>query len=309
MSNPQPIVKIQNVRQAFRSGFWMRATEILSDITLSIPEGSVYGVLGPNGAGKTTLIHLIAGFKTPKAGSIQVCGLEANTQASRAQIGYLPERPYFADFLTGEGFLFYMGRLAGMEDAEIAARIPTVLQQVGMSHAAKLELKKYSKGMLQRIGIAQAILHDPKIILFDEPMSGLDPMGRQEVRELLVQLSRLGKTIIFSTHMMQDVEAICTHACMIKKGQLAMEGPIESFFAQQLTKTQVVLRGITEQAFRALSSKWESVERGPWGWLGVLPDAKSAGKIAHDATEQGAEIVSIKPVRPQLEEILRGGGA
>jgi len=190
-------VDIQHVDQVFRTGFWMRPTQILFDINIKIPPKGIIGFLGPNGAGKTTLIHLIVGIRKPTRGQIQVCGHFAGTKAARANIGYLPERPYFHEHLTGEGILKYFGSLSGMSNKNIQSRLPEVLQQVGLEHARHLALRSYSKGMLQRIGIAQALIHDPEVLILDEPMSGLDPIGRKSMRELIIHLASEGRTVFF----------------------------------------------------------------------------------------------------------------
>ncbi len=223
------ILDIQKVSQSFRSGFWMRKVEILHNITLKISSRSIYGFLGPNGAGKTTLIHLIVGLRKPTLGSVKVCGFDAHSQEARAQIGYLPERPYFHEHLTGETLLQYFGALSGMKKNQILSRIAPVLSAVGLGAARKLELRKYSKGMLQRIGIAQALLHNPEFLILDEPMSGLDPLGRKEMRELMLSQSKEGRTLFFSSHIISDVEAVCDQLAVIREGKLLGCGKMSEF--------------------------------------------------------------------------------
>ncbi len=223
------ILEIEKVDQSFRTGFWMRPKQVLFSVSFSVPERSIFGFLGANGAGKTTLIHLIAGLNSPSRGSVRVQGLDARTPRARAKIGYLPERPYFHEHLTGEGLLRYFGALSGMSSARIRERIPQALAAVQMTEARKVELRRYSKGMLQRIGIAQAILHDPEFLVLDEPMSGLDPIGRKQMRELIQRLAAEGRTIFFSTHVIPDVEAICDRVAVIQKGKLVSTGPISQF--------------------------------------------------------------------------------
>src|ERR1700733_8036996 len=183
------LMEIKGIEQKFRTGFWMTHVQVLHDVNLSVPEKSIFGFLGANGAGKTTLINLIVGLRKPTAGEIRIRGDISTSSAARARMGYLPERPYFYEHLTGEQFLDYFGTLSGMTRSSIRARIPVALSRVGMSAARKIELRKYSKEMLQRIGIAQAILHEPEFLVLDEPMSGLDPLGRKEMRELINQLA------------------------------------------------------------------------------------------------------------------------
>ena len=215
-----PILAVSDVNQEFRVGFWLKRVQILHSVSLTIPERSIFGFLGANGAGKTTLIQLIVGLRKPTLGSVKVLGHDARSLEARSKIGYLPERPYFHPHLTGEGTLLYYGKLSGLTTTKIRSRIPSVLSAVGLRDAGRLELKNYSKGMLQRIGIAQALIHDPEFLVLDEPMSGLDPLGRKEMRELLLSLAREGRTLFFSSHIISDVEAICDQIALIQRGRI-----------------------------------------------------------------------------------------
>lgn len=223
-----PALEIHEVHQSFRSGFWMKSVPILNGITFSVPSRSIFGFLGANGAGKTTLIHLIAGIARPRSGSLRVFGYEAQTREARARIGYLPERPYFHEHLTGQQLLHYFGTLSGLSSKQLADRIPSVLSTVELKEARHQVLRTYSKGMLQRIGIAQAILHEPELLILDEPMSGLDPLGRKEVRDLIVNLASEGRTVFLSSHEIHDVEAICNHIAFIQKGRVTRYGSVLS---------------------------------------------------------------------------------
>ncbi len=225
-------LEIQKVSQMFRTGFWMKPVLILKEVEFSVPTGSVFGFLGANGAGKTTLIHLIMGLRKPTSGQVRVFGLDAVSREARSQVGYLPERPYFQEHLTGEGLLKYYGALSAMDLSELGDRIAQVLREVGMERARKTELRRYSKGMLQRIGIAQALLHSPPLLVLDEPMSGLDPLGRKEMRDLIHQLAASGRTIFMTSHVIPDVEAICDQVALIQGGRLIESGPLSQFKAR-----------------------------------------------------------------------------
>jgi len=228
-----PILEISGVSQSFRTGFWMRKVPVLQDVSFGVPSRSIFGFLGANGAGKTTLIHLIVGLRKPTQGRITLLGQDTTSYQARAKLGYLPERPYFHEHLTGEGLLKYLGALAGLKGSDLKSRIPKVLSTVGMTGAQKVELRSYSKGMLQRIGIAQALLHDPEFLVLDEPMSGLDPLGRKEMRELIRVLSGEGRTVFFSSHVIPDVEAICDHIALIQKGRLMSTGPLADYLSKR----------------------------------------------------------------------------
>jgi ABC-2 type transport system ATP-binding protein len=225
-------LELQNVSQSFRVGFWLRPKLILNRVELVVPAGSIFGFLGANGAGKTTLIHLITGLKSPVSGSVKVFGLPATSRAARAKMGYLPERPYFHEHLSGERFLKYYGALSGIRGDELDFRIAEVLNDVGMTRARGTELKRYSKGMLQRIGIAQALLHNPPLLVLDEPMSGLDPVGRREIRQLIKGLAEDGRTIFMTSHVIPDVEALCDRVALIQKGRIIDSGPLAQFQVQ-----------------------------------------------------------------------------
>ncbi len=222
-------IDVQAVGQTFRTGFWLKPVRVLNGVELTVPVGSVFGFLGANGAGKTTLIHLITGLRKPTTGTVKVFGQDAISREARARIGYLPERPYFHEHLTGEGLLNYYGALSGINTHEREYRITQVLKNVGIEPARRTELRRYSKGMLQRIGIAQALLHDPSLLVLDEPMSGLDPKGRNEMRELIQKMSDEGRTIFMTSHVIPDVEAICDRYAVIEKGRIVESGPISAF--------------------------------------------------------------------------------
>jgi ABC-2 type transport system ATP-binding protein len=229
-------IQVQQMGQSIRSGFWMKQIEILKDITFTVKTGTVFGLVGSNGAGKTTLIHLLAGICQPKQGSVCIFGESAHSLAAKSRMGYLPERPYFYTHLTGEGLLLYFGQLSGMDAVQIRKRIPEVLEKVHLLDARRLPLKQYSKGMLQRIGIGQALIHQPDLLILDEPMSGLDPRGRKEILDLMKQLVIEGKTIFFSSHILSDIQAICQHAAWIEKGRIIKMGSIDGFFDKEMER-------------------------------------------------------------------------
>lgn len=248
----EPAIVIDNVSKKFKtnSGFLKTQTkQALDQVTLTIPKGSVFGFLGPNGAGKTTLIKTIVGLLTPDKGFCQIYGhdpitnqpltFDSLTPQAKLRLGYLPERPYYHEFLNSEEFLHFHGRLLGLTYDEVETKIPDVLKRVGLTHARKQKLKTFSKGMLQRIGFAQALIHDPDILILDEPMSGLDPVGRREVRDIILEIAAMGKTIFFSTHIIHDVEVICTTVGYIRNGQLQGSGTIEQLLGKTIKSMEV----------------------------------------------------------------------
>jgi len=297
-------VEIKNVVQQFRAGFWLKRVEVLHGITLNIPAESVTGILGPNGAGKTTLIQLMTGLRPPTQGTVKICGYDAMSAEAHTRIGYMPERPYFHEHLTGRGLMHLMGKLSGMTFAQVEQRVPVVAEMVRMSHAVDLELRNYSKGMLQRIGIAQAILHDPEVVIFDEPMSGLDPLGRKEMRDLIKTLGKEGKTVIFSSHLIQDVEAVCNQVVVIKKGNLVGAGWIGDFLKSKEVKTELAFSGIKkEDAEKAVRGAGELSEI-PEGHHLYLSGQQEVSRVLLKLIELKANILWVQPVRPSLEDLL-----
>jgi ABC-2 type transport system ATP-binding protein len=237
-------IEILGLEKTYLVGFWRkRPKRALQPLNLSVEEGEIFGFLGPNGAGKTTTLKLLMGLVFPSGGSARILGREWTDPEVKAQIGFLPEQPYFYDYLTAHELLEYYGQLSGVPAKGRKSRIDEVLSQVGLTDVQGVQLRKFSKGMLQRAGIAQAILHDPKLVFFDEPMSGLDPMGRREVRDLMEKLKHEGKTVFFSTHILSDAEALCDRVAIINKGELRGVGRVADLTSSVQAKIEVIWRG------------------------------------------------------------------
>ena len=227
------MIKINNLSKTYRTGFWRTKFIGLKDYSVNIKSGELHGIVGSNGAGKTTLIKMLTGIATPNTGDILINDVSIKQTTSRKKIGYMPESPYIYEFMKGKDYLYFMGELSGIEPSIAKTKVSAILDLVGLSHAANIEIKKYSQGMRQRILLAQSLLHDPQIIVLDEPMSGLDPRGRHELRSLIKNLNDSGKTILFSTHILSDVEALCSHIQIIEKGKLKWFGKTEELFSSQ----------------------------------------------------------------------------
>ncbi len=217
----QAAIEIENLTKDYPYGFLqMKKKRSLEALTMQVQVGEVFGFLGPNGAGKSTTIKLLMRLIFPTAGTARILGKPISDIGMHKDVGYLPEQPYFYDYLTAAELLDYFARFHDFDAAERKRRVAEMLEKVGLATAGRIQLRKYSKGMLQRVGLAQAILHDPAVVVLDEPMSGLDPVGRREVRDIILELKKQGKTVLFSTHILSDAEMLCDRVGVIVGGKL-----------------------------------------------------------------------------------------
>jgi len=293
-------IEILGLEKTYSIGFWRkRPKRALLPLHLSVEEGEIFGFLGPNGAGKTTTLKMLMGLVFPTAGSARILGMDMNDPKVKAQIGFLPEQPYFYDYLTAHELLEYYGQLSGMSAADCSKKVETVLQRVGLPDVRGLQLRKFSKGMLQRVGIAQAILHDPKVVFLDEPMSGLDPMGRREVRDLIQQLKTEGKTVFFSTHILSDAEALCDRVAIIHMGQLKGVGAIADLTASMHGQVELIWRGATVPA--SLHALVERCYVSGDTCRAVVKE-ENQDRALEALRRHGLHLISLNPVRATLED-------
>ncbi len=292
------------LEKSYQVGFWRKANKsALRPLTFSVEEGEIFGYLGPNGAGKTTTIRLLMGLVEPSGGSCKVLGGSIQDPAIRAQIGFLPEQPYFYDYLTARELLDYYAGLSQVPAKERTRRIEATLHRVGLTPDVwNTQLRKYSKGMLQRVGLAQAILHDPKLLILDEPMSGLDPMGRHEVRDLIEALHGEGKTILFSTHILSDAEALCDRVAVLGKGELRGIGVIADLTASVKGKVEVMWEGA--EASSSIFRMGAQVHR--VGEIGRAVVSESDVDRTIDTIRQNkGRLIAVTPMRTTLEDYFR----
>ena len=294
-----PAIEILGLEKTYLVGFWRkRPKRALHPLHLTVEEGEVFGFLGPNGAGKTTTLKMLMGLVFPTSGSARLLGRDWRDPEVKAQIGFLPEQPYFYDYLTAHELLNYYGQLSGVPGKDRKRRIDEVLQRVGLTDVKGVQLRKFSKGMLQRAGIAQAILHDPKLVFFDEPMSGLDPMGRREVRDLMEQLKHDGKTVFFSTHILSDAEALCDRVAIIHQGELRGVGAVADLTSSVQGKVEVIWQGTeVPPSMKALGAECHVTGDTVRAVL-----AESQQDAAIDALRrERMRLIAITPVRTSLE--------
>ena len=292
-------IEILGLEKTYMVGFWRkRPKRALQPLHLTVEHGEIFGFLGPNGAGKTTTLKMLMGLVFPTAGTARILGKEWTDPEVKAQIGFLPEQPYFYDYLTAHELLDYYGQLSGVSAKDRKPRIDEILQRVGLTDIKGLQLRKFSKGMLQRVGIAQAILHNPKLVFLDEPMSGLDPLGRREVRDLILQLQQEGKTVFFSTHILSDAEALCDRVAIIHQGELRGVGAVEELTRSVHGKVEVVWQGTQVPAsMRALGGEFHVTGE---TMRAVLADNQQDAAIDALRRER-LRLISITPLRTSLE--------
>lgn len=291
--------------KTYRVGFWGRRVEVLRNLTLEVQAGEIFGYLGPNGAGKSTTIKLLLGLVQPTAGGAEVLGLPIGDARTRNRIGFLPETPSFYEYLTGREFLSYCGRLLGVPRSRLREQVRALLDEVGLGRAADQHIRKYSKGMVQRLGLAQALLGDPELLILDEPMSGLDPIGRKEVRDLILRQRAAGRTVFFSTHILPDVEMICNRVGILVEGRLVKIGPIAELLGEELESIEVIAVGVPEGVLREI----EGLALGPSLRQGVqvmfrMPGEQELDKALASLVRAGSRILSVIPQRRSLEEIF-----
>jgi len=297
------MIEITNLTKDFQVGFWKKhPVRALDHLNLSVEKGEVFGFLGPNGAGKTTTLKLLMNLIRPTEGTALIRGEPVASVRLRQRIGYLPENPYFYDYLTAEELLRYVGALFGMRRSDLDNRVRLLLDNVGLSAARNLQLRKFSKGMIQRIGLAQAMINDPEVVFLDEPMSGLDPLGRREVRQAIMSLKSRGVTVFFSSHILPDVEALCDRVAILNCGRLQQAGALHDILKVRIEAHEIVLAGIAPEIHAGLKPMCD--EMIPLGErLQVIAGSpKQVESILSYALAHGAGLVSVNPIRPSLED-------
>ncbi len=294
-------IRIENLRKTFRLGFIPRSRPILKGIDLTVREGETFGYLGPNGAGKTTTIKSLLGLIRPDAGTIEIFGRPAASPRSRERLGFLPENPYFYEYLTAREFLAFTADLFGLDRAVKEERTASLLKLVGLERAADTPLRKYSRGMLQRAGLAQALINDPKLVVLDEPLGGMDPLGRKEIRDIIVRFKDEGKTVFFTSHILQDIEMICDRVAIIVGGRIVKEGALRDLVSEKVLYTEVTVAGLPAGDFAGLGEGLTT--RGDRVFLKVHDQAR-VDEIVGLVRDRRGRLVSLAPRTETLEDIF-----
>jgi ABC-2 type transport system ATP-binding protein len=297
------VLEIEALRKTFVRGLLRRRTEALRGISFTVERGEIFGFLGPNGAGKTTTIKILMGLIFPSGGTARVFGAPIGDRRAKQRIGFLPENPYFYDYLDVRELLDMVGRLHGLARAERRRRTDALLDEVGLRDAAKRPLRSFSKGMMQRAGLAQALIGDPELVVLDEPMSGLDPIGRKEVRDLILRLRARGKTVFFSTHILADATLLCDRVGIMVGGELRDTGPLGELLRPGIDAVEVLWHGSDELATRVQARPGTHVTNSE-GRLSRVDDLAAANALVAEVIAGGGEILQLVPQRQGLEELF-----
>ncbi|HSW40515.1 MAG TPA: ABC transporter ATP-binding protein [Acidobacteriota bacterium] len=300
------VVEIEHLSKDFFTGFWKkRPVRALDDLCLQVNEGEIFGFLGPNGAGKSTTLKLLMNLISPTSGRARILGRPATDTSMHQSIGYLPENPYFYDYLTPKELLTYMGRLFGLRRGELSQRVASLLDEVGLSHVPDVQLRKFSKGMVQRIGIAQAIINNPAVVFLDEPMSGLDPLGRMEVRRIIMSLKNRGATIFFSSHILPDVETLCDRVAILNRGRLRETGALDEILKVRIEGHEVIVSGWTEKTLAAVGDCCDEVRvMGERLHLRAGKREQLERLLSFIFTHR-LDLISVSPIRQSLEDYFQ----
>jgi ABC-2 type transport system ATP-binding protein len=294
----------EHLKKSFRKPFTGARVEAVRDVSFSAEAGEVFGFVGPNGAGKTTTIKMIVGLIFPTSGTARVFDVAAPSREAMKRVGFLPESPYIYPYLTPREFVTMCARLSGLGGSELQRRVMAIIERVGMSDAVDRPVRALSKGMTQRVGLAAALVHDPDLLILDEPMSGLDPVGRKDVRDLILEERARGKTVFFSTHILSDVETLCDRVCILRKGEVALAGRIGELLDGASTLSEVALQDVTEALKAALARK--NLAARPMGprWVIDAEGDAAVRDVVEMAYAHGAKVVGIAPKRETLEQLF-----
>jgi ABC-2 type transport system ATP-binding protein len=297
------VLHVKELRKTFRKPFSGKMVEAVRGISFDVKRGDIFGFLGPNGAGKTTTIKMLTGLIAPTNGSASILGERVPSPHAMRKVGFLPENPYVYPYLTPREFVTLCGRLNGMRGPRLHERVEEVIERVGIAYAMDRPTRALSKGMLQRTGFAAALVHDPELLILDEPMSGLDPVGRKEVRDLMIEENDKGKTLFFSSHILSDVEMLCDRVCILKKGEVVVYGAISELLGTGPRGVEVSLTRVSPTLLEDLARRGTVREHGGNAVVRVEREEDVEAVLA-EVLKGGAKLESVIPQRETLEDIF-----
>jgi ABC-2 type transport system ATP-binding protein len=298
------VLRVSGLAKTFRKPFTGRRVEAVHGITFDVRRGEIFGFLGPNGAGKTTTIKMLMGLIAPTAGTMEILGVRAPDPDVMARVGFLPESPYIYPYLSPREFVTLCARLSGLGGTKLRDRVAQVLDRVGMSYASDRAVAALSKGMLQRVALAAALVHDPELLVLDEPMSGLDPVGRKEVRDLIVEEKQRGHTVFFSSHILSDVEMLCDRVCILRRGEVVVSGDLHEILEAGKRRSEITIGGASAALREAFSAQAHAVRTvGNRLVMEVEGDA-AVRDVVTRALAEGARLESVTPKRETLEDVF-----
>ena len=297
------VLAVDDLHKTFHVGFFRKKVQAVRGVSFEVREGETFGLLGPNGAGKTTSIKSILRLIHPDRGSIRLFGTALSLE-SMHRIGYMPENPYVYQYLRAPEFLDLCGRLMGMAPALRAKRSLEMLELVGLTHALDRPIGRFSKGMMQRVGLAQALLHDPELLILDEPMSGLDPIGRRQVREIIMAQRKRGKTLIFTSHVLSDVEMLCDHIAIVNRGQVVARGTLDELLRREVRRVRIQLEQVPDALRDALAARGLALREHERTLHVTVEGDQAVGPLLQEVLGAGASVVEVEPERETLEDLF-----
>jgi ABC-2 type transport system ATP-binding protein len=298
------VLEVEGLRKVFHIGFFRKRVEAVRGTSFKVKRGEIFGLLGPNGAGKTTTIKAILRLIFPTEGEIRIFGRSADDREAAKRVGYMPENPYVYQYLKPLEFLDLCGRLVGIPKTDRRARSEEMIDKVGLRHAMDRPIGKFSKGMMQRIGLAQALLHDPELLVLDEPMSGLDPIGRKEVRDLLVEQRERGKTLLFTSHILSDVELLCDRVVIMQQGEITSEGQVHDLLETAGRQVEIRLSSASQALEDSLRSRGTILDGGAGHLTLRVEGQKAVDEVIRISNAAGARLDAMIPERQTLEKLF-----
>jgi ABC-2 type transport system ATP-binding protein len=300
----EPILRVENLQKTFRLGFFRKRVEAVRAVSFEVQQGEIFGFIGPNGAGKTTSIKMMLQLIYPDRGSVSIFGRPTGHPDTRRRLGYLPENPYIYTYLRPLEFLDLCGRLAGMDARARAKRSAALIERLSLTHALDRPIGRFSKGMMQRLGLCQALLHDPELLILDEPLSGLDPIGRKDIRDILMEQRSLGKTLLFTSHVLSDVEMLCERVALVQRGRIVAYGRIDELLKPEVRRVEIELGNVSAELRADLESNVAAMRDLHHCWSVVVEGDARVPAVLGMAMQRGAQVLAVTPHRERLEDLF-----